>query len=348
MIIIHDFFSQNGGGENLVLSIAKELNIKIITAYNNKKKNFLIKTSKFQFLISINIFFVFLYYKFFFKINEKESIVFSGNHCCFSIKRCKAKKKILYAHSLPKTLFSSLYLDYKDSLALNLFQKYLIKEYRNNINSLDYIIFNSEKTKLKFLHVFPDLDKNVITDVIYPFSDLEFKSQTYKNNSKNKYFVINSRHQSYKNLKHIILLLIPFLKTNKEIKIYITHEGDQTKDLIPSSNFSNQIFFTGFLDFRDYQNLLINSTGIIFPSRDEDFGIAALDAYNLNIPVIVQKNCGFSEILPENYLYFYNDMNLIKIINKLIENNNMNKILYENKVNYKDVFLKKFIEMGSV
>ena len=59
MIIIHDFFSQNGGGENLVLSIAKELNIKIITAYNNKKKNFLIKTSKFQFLISINIFFVF-------------------------------------------------------------------------------------------------------------------------------------------------------------------------------------------------------------------------------------------------------------------------------------------------
>ena len=41
-------------------------------------------------------------------------------------------------------------------------------------------------------------------------------------------------------------------------------------------------------------------------------------------------------------------MNLIKIINKLIENNNMNQILYENKVNYKDIFIKKFIEMGSL
>ena len=77
--------------------------------------------------------------------------------------------------------------------------------------------------------------------------------------------MINSRHQSYKNLKHIILLLI-LLKRIKKLK-FILPEGDQTKDLIPNSNFSNQIFFTGFLDFRDYQNLLINSTGIIFPSR---------------------------------------------------------------------------------
>ena len=37
MIIIHDFFIQNGGGENLVLSLAKELKIKIITAFNTKK-----------------------------------------------------------------------------------------------------------------------------------------------------------------------------------------------------------------------------------------------------------------------------------------------------------------------
>ena len=109
MIIVHDFFSQNGGGENLVLSIAKELNIKIITAYNKKKKSFLIKTSKFQFLINKNIFLIFLYYKFFFKINEKESIVFSGNHCCFSIKRCKAKKKS-YMPILYRKLFFQVFI----------------------------------------------------------------------------------------------------------------------------------------------------------------------------------------------------------------------------------------------
>ena len=38
MIIVHDFFAQNGGGENLMSSLAKELNIKILTTYNIKKK----------------------------------------------------------------------------------------------------------------------------------------------------------------------------------------------------------------------------------------------------------------------------------------------------------------------
>ena len=75
-----------------------------------------------------------------------------------------------------------------------------------------------------------------------------------------------------------------------------------------------------YLDFRDYQSLILNSSGIIFPSRDEDFGIAALDAYNLNIPVIVQKNCGFSEILPHDYAYYYNDINITSIMNSLLFN----------------------------
>ena len=52
----------------------------------------------------------------------KKSIVFLvAITVVFQLKDVK-QKKILYAHSLPKTLFSSLYLDYKDSLALNLFQ----------------------------------------------------------------------------------------------------------------------------------------------------------------------------------------------------------------------------------
>ena len=44
MIIVHDFFSQNGGGENLVLSLAHELNLEVKTAYNIKKKTKINKT----------------------------------------------------------------------------------------------------------------------------------------------------------------------------------------------------------------------------------------------------------------------------------------------------------------
>ena len=341
MIIIHDFFIQNGGGENLVLSLAKELKIKIITAFNTKKKYNLIKQSRLNFFLKRSKLLVYLYYNFIFKVKVDDIIIFSGNHCCFSILKCKARKKILYAHSLPKSLFADLYMDHNKSLFTSFFKDIHIKQYIKNLYSLDKIIFNSNKTKLKFLHVFKDLEKKVDMEVIYPFSDIDFKEKKIANLKKNKYFVINSRHQHYKNIHHILLLLIPFLKKNKDIKIFITQEGELTENLVISHNQSNQIKFTGYLNFNDYQSLLLNSVGIIFPSRDEDFGIAALDAYNLSIPVIIQRNCGFSEILPNNYSYFYNDMNLISIIERLLSDTDNKSIFYKNKLNYKKLFLSR-------
>ena len=38
MDIVHDFFNQNGGGENLVKSIKKLSKGKIFTAFNNRTK----------------------------------------------------------------------------------------------------------------------------------------------------------------------------------------------------------------------------------------------------------------------------------------------------------------------
>lgn len=346
MIIVHDFFSQNGGGENLMSSLAKELNIKILTSYNVKKKHKLIKQSRINFLLKRSKLFVYLFFRYFFRINVDDIIIFSGNHCCFSISNCKAKKKILYAHSLPKSLFSDLYMDHKRSFFSEFLKNNHIKHYIRNLQSLDKIIFNSNKTKLKFLHVFKDLEKNVETEVLYPFSDLEFREKKLTNIKKNKYFVINSRHQHYKNINHILSLLLPFLKKNKDVKIFITQEGKLTENLMISHNQLKQINFTGYLKFRDYQSLLLNSAGIIFPSRDEDFGIAALDAYNLSIPVIVQKNCGFSEILPDDYSYFYNDMNLNDIMTRLISDNEIKTVFYKNKLDYKKIFLQRISDLS--
>ena len=85
MIIVHDFFSQNGGGENLMSSLAKELNIKILTSYDVKKKHKLIKQSRINFLLKRSKLFVYLFFRYIFRINVDDIIIFSGNHCCFSI-----------------------------------------------------------------------------------------------------------------------------------------------------------------------------------------------------------------------------------------------------------------------
>jgi glycosyltransferase involved in cell wall biosynthesis len=335
MKIVHDFFSQYGGGENLVTSISEMLKADIITAFNSKKKIKYIKESIFRPILKQSTFFVFMYFFFIFKVTTKESILFSGNHCCYSIKRCKGSKKFLYAHSLPKSLFSNLYLDHNSNYLLKFFYSFLKDFYKDNLYSLDKIIFNSKKTKQKFLHIFPDLEKRVALDVLYPFSNMPLINRDLNRTKISKYFVINSRHQASKNIEHIFVLISDFLKSNKDIKIYLTHGGELSKNLkIKNSN--KNIIFTGYLDTFKYMELLSNSIGVIFPSRDEDFGISALDAYNLNIPVIVQRNCGFSEILPEDYNFFYNDLNLVTLLEDISKN--YQNDIYFNKVDYKKLF----------
>jgi len=339
MKIVHDFISQHGGGENLIISISEMFGAKIITAFNTRKKYSFIKESYLSPILKKNIFLVFLYYFFIFRINTKETLIFSGNHCCFSIRRCKAKKKILYAHSLPKSLYSNLYLDHDSNLLIKIFNPSLANHFKKNLFSFDKILFNSNKTKQKFLHIFPDLGQKVSLDVLYPFSNMPFIEKNPIYLKKQKYFVINSRHQSSKNIQHIFVLVKEFLKNNKNIKIFVTHGGELSANL-QKENSLNNIIFTGYLDAEIYKNLLFGSIGIIFPSRDEDFGISALDAYNLDIPVIVQKNCGFSEILPNDYKFFYNDTNLIDVMNDIA--NNYPQRVYFEKTNYKKIFSNYF------
>ena len=107
-------------------------------------------------------------------------------------------------------------------------------------------------------------------------------------------------------------------------------------------DYSKKIIFTGYLKFEDYQNLLNQSLRVIFPSLDEDFGISALDAYNLDIPVVLYRNCGFAEILSNNYEFFINNQKTDQIINKLLKYRESNLNVYKNKVNLKKISINNF------
>lgn len=341
MIIIHDFFQENGGGENLIISIAKKYNIKILSAYS-KKKNVLIEESKFNFLLKKNKVFTFFYYYFFFRLVTNKNLIFSGNHCVYANNKCIAKKKILYAHSLPKYLYSELYIGTNTNFMFNLFKNYLKKKYEKNIILFDEIIFNSIKTKSKFMSAIPDLKnyKNNLK-IIYPFSELKFLNDNVTNKPK-KYLVINSRHTPSKNIIQTILNFLKIIKEQK-MSIYVTHEGIITGDLKNKfSEYSDCISFTGYLQMHEYQKLLCESLAVIFPSIDEDFGISALDAYNLNIPVILHKNSGFSEVLDKDYDFYIDDNSPKEIIDKLKRYLNHNDFNYNNKIDLKVILFNYF------
>ena len=59
MIIIHDFFTQMGGGENLIVSISKKYNAKIYTLLNKSylSNKYICEIPSFNFLKIYNKFF---------------------------------------------------------------------------------------------------------------------------------------------------------------------------------------------------------------------------------------------------------------------------------------------------
>ena len=108
ILIIHDRFQYRGGGERLVLIMAKGLNADILTEYWDEKNSFAktefsgkVFTLGKQFKVR-GIGYVSAQLRFFFKtkiIKNYDIIIFSGNNCLSAAWRARGKRKIMYCHT---------------------------------------------------------------------------------------------------------------------------------------------------------------------------------------------------------------------------------------------------------
>jgi len=336
MIIIHDFFTQMGGGENLIVSISKKYNAKIYTLLNKSylSNKYICEIPSFNFLKIYNKFFFLIISSFFFSIKTKETLIFSGNFAVFSIWRCKSPNKIVYHHTLPKTVFNEHYMGFDKIFFYRILKIPIIKIMKFNYLKADKIYFNSFKSKKKFLEIYPDLSHKIDLKVLYPFSSIKFNHTN--NNIKRNYLVLNSRHAKEKN----IFSVLDVIKDDPNVSCFLTNTGVMANVIFNKYKKYKNINFCGYLDEDKYEKLLQESLAIIVPSYDEDFGIGALDAYNLNIPLLIYKNAGFSEILDDKYDLFLDKCELPKLINTL--KNNKNRNFYTNKIDLNKIFFKEF------
>ena len=60
---------------------------------------------------------------------------------------------------------------------------------------------------------------------------------------------------------------------------------------------SRNVFFTGFLRGKDVERMYAMADLYVMPSVSEPFGITPLEAMALDVPVIVSRQSGVSEIL---------------------------------------------------
>ena len=60
---------------------------------------------------------------------------------------------------------------------------------------------------------------------------------------------------------------------------------------------ANRFHFTGFLKGEDVDRMFAHSDVYVMPSVSEPFGISPLEAMRSNVPVIISKQSGVSEVL---------------------------------------------------
>jgi len=85
-----------------------------------------------------------------------------------------------------------------------------------------------------------------------------------------------------------------------DVKFVVAGSGDQAARMIEMAaamGIGHKVLFTGFLRGRDIQRVFALADIYVMPSVSEPFGIAPLEAMSHDVPVIISKSSGVSEVL---------------------------------------------------
>ena len=104
------------------------------------------------------------------------------------------------------------------------------------------------------------------------------------------------------------------LSFRQDIDFIMAGEGDQLPFLMEMCarlGISSHVFFTGFLDRDDVDKFYELSDVYVMPSVSEPFGLVCLEAIAHDVPVIISKQSGVSEVLTHALKVDYWDVDLL-------------------------------------
>lgn len=303
--LIHDYIENFGGGERLALSISNLFD-NFIVGFLEKKIEHLVDKNNLD-IIDVStapilikkILLIKKFKKYIFR--NPKNILVSGNYSLFTNFQ-EAKNKIFYIHSLPKIIYDPIFF-YKNNKPigntfLNFFYDYK-NEYEKNIKYFDKLIVNSKKTQL-MINKFIGLKSEIIYPPIFKKKNKEIIDAGF--------FFSNSRHEIEKNIDKIIKV---FLKI-KNKKIIISSSGSQTNKLKKLSNNNTNIKFVGNLTEKKYHEHLSKCTALINISKNEDFGMSALEGMVYGKPSFCLNDGGYLETTINGFNSFHIDKDNIE------------------------------------
>jgi glycosyltransferase involved in cell wall biosynthesis len=124
------------------------------------------------------------------------------------------------------------------------------------------------------------------------------------------------------------------LKEFPDCHFIMAGSGDALPSMIhrvASAGVSKSFHFTGFLNKKDIDRLLSFTNVYVMPSVSEPFGITPLEAIQANVPVIISKQSGVSEVI-DNALKvdFWDTDALARAISSILKHKSLAETLRKN------------------
>jgi glycosyltransferase involved in cell wall biosynthesis len=296
--IFHDYFGAIGGGEKLVLMLAKYFNADVITTdlntesvekmgYSDIRIISLGKTPKVPPLKQISASFHFAACDF---SKEYDFFIFSGNWAHFAAK--KHKPNLYYCHT-PTRAFYDLYDTFlqRQSLLVSIFFRIWVKLHRPvseyYLSHTGKIVTNSKNTSKRIKKYF-----HRDAEVIYPpVETSKFTCKEYGD----FWLSVNRLYPE----KRVEIQIEAFKKIPEEKLVIVGgySKGDHAKSYAENivNNLPQNVKVLGEVSETELLDLYSRCKGFICTAMDEDFGMTPVEAMASGKPVVAVNEGGFKE-----------------------------------------------------
>jgi len=138
----------------------------------------------------------------------------------------------------------------------------------------------------------------VLHNAVEPLNKMAFAGE--KKTVKEKIVTFLGRITFQKGPEYFVEAAYKVLQKDDNVRFVMAGSGDmlnKTIKRVAQLGIANRFHFTGFLKGEDVDRMFALSDVYVMPSVSEPFGISPLEAMRSNVPVIISKQSGVSEIL---------------------------------------------------
>ncbi|MEA2088736.1 MAG: glycosyltransferase [Patescibacteria group bacterium] len=319
IIILQDYFLYKGGGERLIITLAKSLKADIVTSFIHQDafnpRDYGIKTTEltkqggfshipgFRFL---KVQFSFLFKTKFLK--NYDIVIYSGD-CLNALRNAKNKINIAYIHTPPRHLYDN----YKLRLSEYKFCKRQIFKIFALVNRIRFkcltkkmnlLIANSKTVQARIKKYL-----NLNSVVIYPPCDVN----RFKWAGQNDYYFSWARLYDVKRVDKIVEAFVKM--PNK--KLVVASGGPELKKIKKIAKGYDNIKILGWISDEKLLELLGNCIATIYIPLREDFGMSPVESMMAGKPTIGVDEGGIKETIihKKTGVLLKPDFNINDIIN---------------------------------